>query len=158
MITRLMFEAAMGRLSRQQNGDRPLSEAVKEPILWQVEYLDGLRATVLELNGAVGEWTGAWRYRKDQRVESTQFWTQEARPAAHFTLLLNGIEKMMLTGQPAWNVERTLMTSGLLDALLQSRAAGGMRQETPHLRFAYQQTWRWQTPPPPPPGRPWSEQ
>ncbi len=153
-----LFEAAMNRLSRRPSEGRPLREAVNEPILWQVEYLDGLRATVLELNGAVSEWTGAWRYRNDRRIESTQFWTQEARPAAHFTLLLNGVEKMMLTGQPGRNVERTLMTSGLLDALLQSRTEGGARKETPHLQFSYQPIWRWQQPPPPPASRPWGEQ
>jgi len=153
-----LFEAAMTRLTRRENNKRSLSEAVKEPILWRVEYVDGLRATVLELNGAVGEWTGAWRYRQDRQIESTQFWTQEARPAAHFTLLLNGIEELVATGRPRWNIERTLMTSGLLDALLQSRAEAGVRKETPHLQFSYQPIWRWEEPPPPPPGRPWSEQ
>jgi hypothetical protein len=153
-----LFEAAMSRLSRRENNKRPLTEVVKEPILWHVEYSDGLRATVLELNGAVGEWTGAWRYREDRRIESTQFWTQEARPAAHFTLLLHGIEELMLTERSRWNIERTLMTSGLLDALLQSRAEGGVRKETSYLRFSYQPIWRWKEPPPPPPGRPWSEQ
>ena len=153
-----LFEAAMNRRSQRPNEDRPLHEAVKEPILWHVEYLDGLRATVLELNGAVSEWTGAWRYRNDRRIESTQFWTQEGRPAAHFTLLLNGIENMMLAGKPSWNVERTLMSSGLLDALLQSRANNGVRKVTPHLQLDYQPTWRWKQPPLPPPSRPWSEQ
>ncbi len=153
-----LFEAAMSRLTQRQNAKRSLSEAVKEPILWQVEYADGLRATVLELNGAVGEWTGAWRYRRDRRIESTQFWTQEARPAAHFTLFLHGIEELMQTGRARWNIERTLMTSGLLDALLVSRSKGNVRMETPQLQFAYQPVWRWQEPPPPPPGRPWSEQ
>ncbi len=153
-----LFEAAMNRLSRRPKEGRMLREVVKEPILWRVEYVDGLRATVLELNGAVSEWTGAWRYKKDRRIESTQFWTQEARPAAHFTLLLNGIEKMMLTGRPTWNVERTLMTSGLLDALLQSRAEGEVPKEPPYLQFGYQPAWQWQQPPPPPPSRPWGEQ
>lgn len=153
-----LFAAALSRQSRPLNAHRPLAALVKAPILWHLEYWDGLRATVLELNGAVAEWTGAWRYRQDRRIASTQFWTQEARPAAHFTLLLNGIEKMMLTGQPSWPVERTLMTSGLLDVLLQSCAEGQIRKESPHLHFRYQPAWRWQPPPPPPPGRPWSEQ
>lgn len=153
-----LFDAAMARLTRRPNPGKSLEESVKDPILWRVEYVDGLRATVLELNGAVSEWTGAWRYRSDRRIESTQFWTQEARPAAHFTLLLNGIENMMLAGRPSWNVERTLMTSGLLDALLQSRANGGVRKETPYLQFNYQPAWRWKQPPLPPPDRPWSEQ
>jgi hypothetical protein len=155
-----LFAAAVGRLSRPLAGAgvEMLREKVGAPLLWEVEYRDGLRATVLELNGAVSEWAGAWRYAGDRRVESTLFWTQEARPAAHFTLLLNGVERMMQTGRPTWNVERTLLTSGMLDALLRSCAEGGVRRETPHLQVAYQPVWRWQEPPPPPPSRPWSEQ
>src|SRR5262245_5344618 len=153
-----LFQAAWARLPAHHNGDRTLREAVPKPKLMIVEYTDGLRAFLLELNGAVGEWSAAWRYREDRLVESAQLWTQEARPAAHFTLLLHGIERMMLTGKPAWNVERTLLTSGALDALLQSYARGGERIETPYLGLGYQPTWRWQDPPPPPPGRPWSEQ
>jgi hypothetical protein len=113
---------------------------------------------LLELNGAVGNWAAAWRYRKDRRSAATLFWTQEARPAAHFTLLLHGIERMMLTGAPPWNVERTLLTSGLLDALLRSEHQGSVQLETPELEVKYAPGWRWQEPPPPPPSRPWSEQ
>jgi putative heme-binding domain-containing protein len=152
-----LFAAAWARLPRRLNGDRTLREAVAKPKLMIVEYADGLRAFLLELNGAVGEWSATWRYKDDRRVESTQFWTQEGRPAAHFTLLLNGIERMMLTGKPSWSVERTLLTSGALDALLQSHAGGGTRIETPYLGVSYTPIWRWQAPPPPPPGRPWSE-
>ncbi len=82
----------------------------------------------------------------------------EYRPAAHFTLLLNGIERMMLDGKPTWRVDRTLMTSGLLDALLQSGLPGGRRLETPWLNWSYSSSWRWKEPPPPPPSRPWAEQ
>jgi hypothetical protein len=152
-----LFQAALSRVTRH-NPTLTLRDAVKEPILWLVEYTDGLRAAVLELNGAVSEWAGAWRYRDSKEIQSTQYWTQEARPAAHFTLLLNGVERMMLTGRPSWNVERTLLTSGLLDALLQSRANNGSRFETPYLNFGYQPIWRWSPPPPPPPSRPWGEQ
>ena len=109
-----------------------LRDAVPEPKLFTLEYNDGLRTHFLELNGAVGEWSAAWRYAEDRRIESSQFWTQEGRPAAHFTILLNGIERMMLSGRPSWNVERTLLTSGALDALLAS-LIGGRRIETPYL-------------------------
>jgi len=68
------------------------------------------------------------------------------------------VESMMLTGKPVGTVERTLMTSGLLDALLQSCADDGRRRLTPQLEFGYQTSWRWKQPPPPPPGRPWAEQ
>jgi hypothetical protein len=153
-----LFEAALKRAPGYETGRNVDRKLVPEPKLMKIDYEDGLRAFVLELNNAVGAWTAAWRYEEDQRIESTEFWTQEARPAAHFTLLLDGIERMMLTGKPSWPVERTLLTSGTLDALLQSQAQGGKRIETPYLRISYQPGWRWKQPPPPPPGRPWSEQ
>ena len=40
---------------------------------------------------------------------------------------------MMLTGKPSWNVERTLLTSGALHALLVSLKEDQRRVETPYL-------------------------
>ena len=153
-----LFDAAWKRISNSRGGERPLREVVPEPKLFTMEYSDGLRTHFLELNGAAGQFAAAWRYAAEGRVESAEFWTQEGRPAAHFAILLNGIERMMLTGKPSWNVERTLLVSGALDALLASLTEGSRRIETPYLDVAYQPTWRWQEPPPPPPMRPWAEQ
>ena len=152
-----VFDAAWTRLPRHLNGARPLREAVPNPVLFLLTHADGLRVAAIELNGAAGEWAGAWKYASGG-IESCEFWTQEARPGAHFTLLLNGIERMIVTGRLAWPVERTLMTSGALDALLESRRQGGARLATSNLAFAYRSDWRWREPPPPPPGRPWAEQ
>jgi hypothetical protein len=153
-----LFQAAWKRLGQSRGNPDPaaLRKAVRQPRLFRLEYADGLRAHLLELNGAVGEWSGAWRYA-DQRVDSSLFWTQEGRPGMHFTWLLNGIEQMILTGKPAWNVERTLLTSGALDALLISLTEQERRVETPYLMMPYQPIWRWKDPPPPPPMRPWSD-
>jgi hypothetical protein len=153
-----LFDAAYQRLSKPPKPGRTLRELVREPRLFQIEYSDGLRAHVLELNGAAGEWTVAWRYADTQQIESSLFWTQEGRPGMHFTWLLRGIEEMMLTGKPSWNVERTLVTSGVLHALLVSLHENQRRVPTPYLGLSYQPTWRWSEPPPPPQMRPWSEQ
>src|SRR2546426_3283711 len=152
-----LFDAARQRLSQPQNRGRPLREIVSNPRLFRLEYADGLRAHLLELNGAASEWTAAWRYADDGRVESSLFWTQEGRPAMHFTWLLHGIERMMLSGKPSWNVERTLLTSGALDALLISVKENQRHVETPYLMFGYQPSWRWTEPPDPPSMRPWSD-
>lgn len=142
-------------LERLQNApdlaERPLEERVAEPVLFHIVYRDGLRANVLILNGAVGQWAAAWRYASGA-TEATLFWVQEERPFMHFSNLLAGITRMVHTGQPAWPVQRTLLTSGMLDALHVSKQHGGRWEETPHLEFAYTSNWRWTQPPLPPVG------
>jgi hypothetical protein len=153
-----LFNAAWQRLSQPRGGGRSLRQLVKSPKLLRLEYADGLRAHVLELNGAAGEWSAAWRYADDGSIDSSLFWTQEGRPGMHFTWLLNGLEQMMLSGKPAWNAERTLLTSGALHALLLSEKEDQRRVETPYLLSIYQPSWRWAAPPPPPQMREWREQ
>lgn len=147
----------LARLQRPLRKNKPLRESVKNPVLFVINYRDGTRAHVLTLNGAIAEWASAWRYA-DGSSESTLFWTQEARPYHHFAHLLAGIEKMIHSGQPTWPVERTLLTSGMLDALLISKKQAGRRLDTPMLDIRYDAKWNWQQPPPPPPGRPHNQQ
>jgi len=155
-----LLQSALGQLkkspiSRQPN--KPLREMVKKPDLFVIEYRDGLKVSVLTLNGAVSEWAVAWRTANGAR-KSTLFWTQEARPYMHFTYLVKGIEQMFHTGKPTWPAERTLMTSALLDALLISKNKNGAVVRTDYLNFKYNTDWNWQQPPPPPPSRPWNQQ
>jgi hypothetical protein len=151
---RQLLEDALARLKRPPAlADRKLSDLVPHPVLFTVQYADGLRANILTLNGAVGEWSAAWRYA-DETVESTLFYTQEARPFMHFAFLVGGIDEMMQAGKPTWPVERTLLTSGVLDALHISKKGDGRRVETPYLKIAYRSRWNWKEPPSPPPDRP----
>lgn len=143
-----LLNAAMSQLEKPRLKGRPLREVARDPTLCIVEYSDGLRVNILTLNRAVVEWAAAWRYA-DGRTDSTLFWTQEKQPYMHFTYLLNGFEQMMLTGKPAWPAERTLLTSGTLDALLQSQKQDGRRIETPYLGLSYKTAWDWKQPPVP---------
>ncbi len=152
---RKLLDEALARVTIRRK--KPVEELVKKPILCVIDYRDGLRACVFTLNGAVGEWASAWQY-EDGSVESTLFSTQEERPFHHFSYLLMGIEQMMHTGKPTWPVERTLLTSGVLDAVHVSMHQDGKVIETPWLDIAYKSHWNWQQPPPPPPGRPIQEQ
>ena len=47
------------------------------------------------------------------------------------------IQRMFLTGAAPYPVERTLLTTGALDALMRSRHGGGVRIETPYLEIPY---------------------
>jgi hypothetical protein len=65
---------------------------------------------------------------------------ERATLANFFSPLVNHIEQMFLTGQPSYPVERTLLTSGLVIAGVDSLHQEQSRQETPHLDIAYQPT------------------
>lgn len=153
LYDRKLLDAAFRRQKGSPELDEKAMRSVKEPILFRIEYADGLRASVLTLNHAVREWAVAWRTKSgDER--STHFATQEARPFMHFAWLLEGVVTMIQTGVADRPIERTLMTSGLLDQLLVSKLQGGKRLETPQLKISYAPTRDWRQPPPPPPDRP----
>tara|TARA_B100000959_G_C14936389_1_gene605923 strand:+ start:355 stop:1572 length:1218 start_codon:yes stop_codon:yes gene_type:complete len=156
LFDQTLLQDALKNLKRSpitSQPNKPLKELVKDPVLFVIEYFDGLRAYILTLNGAVSEWGVAWKTLSGKK-KSTTFWTQEARPYMHFTHLVKGTEKMFQTGKPTWPAERTLMTSALLDALLISKSKKGTVVPTVHLNFKYTTDWNWHQPPPPPPGRP----
>jgi hypothetical protein len=103
--------------------------------LFQIEYRDGLKATVGMLQG-IGETFGfAARTSAERRaaVNATRFVLQDEKEFGHFGYLLRAIETMMATGRPSYPVERTLLTSGMLATLLRSRAEGGRPISTPYL-------------------------
>ena len=149
-----LFRAALSRLKKQPvPQDSNLQQLVKHPVLFVIDYRDGLRVNLFTLNGAVGEFASAWRY-EDGKIDSTLFFLQSARPYNHFTHLLKGIGRMMHAGRPTWPADRTLLTSGTLDALLISKRRGGKSLNTPYLNVTYTTNWIWTQPPAPPPDRP----
>ena len=122
-----------------------------------IEYKDGLKACLFTLNGGVADFTSAWK--DDQgKITNVSYVLQDARPYSHFAVLFNGIEQFMHTGKAPWPVERTLLTSGLVDECLQSLKDGGKRRETPHLAVEYKSDWNWIQPIAPAPERPYAAQ
>lgn len=160
LFDRKLLEEALARRRHKLHGpahgnghELNLEGDLINPVVVLVNYRDGLRATMLYADN-LQEWTAAWREAKTGKTESTAFWTQEARPFMHFTYLVKGIEQLINTGKPAWPVERTLLTTGILNAYFRSKLAGDRELKTPWLDVSYHSDWNWHQPPPPPPGRP----
>ena len=57
--------------------------------------------------------------------------------AKYFDCLVANIEKLLETGKAPYPVERTLLTSGILDTAMESHYRRGMRIETPELDVRY---------------------
>ncbi len=142
-----LLQAALKVSKKRRRAERPLTESVKSPTVFVIRYRDGLRASVLVLNGTATEFSAAWRVRGDKRIRATLFALQDARPFMHFTYLLQGIEKMMHSRKPTWPVERTLLTTGILHAAMLSKTKNGKRIDTRNLNIAYRSGWNWTQPP-----------
>ena len=117
--------------------DRLEPEHVSDPHVFLLEYADGLRGTALMLgdNGYVRKFAYAGRRRG--RIDAFEYHGDEAPNRAHFSYFGLGVEDFLLSGLPQSPVERTLLTTGVLEAALISHHHGGRRVETPHLDIAY---------------------
>jgi hypothetical protein len=116
---------------------------VKDPVVYRFEYADGLKATMLLLNGLVGDFTfaarlkGKGKSRSESEVLSTLFYLPPNPNVAYSAALMAKVEETFLTGQAPYPVERTLLTTGLVAAGMASLASGQKRVETPHLAIRY---------------------
>jgi hypothetical protein len=113
-------------------------EWVKDPVAYRLEYGDGLKATMLLMNGLVGDFTFAARLKGTAEPFSTLFYLPPNPNVVYSAALMSKVEEMFLTGKVAYPIERTLLTTGLVAAAVKSLADGQKRLETPHLAIRYQ--------------------
>lgn len=130
---RELYSAAVAPIEAKEEGD--VRDHCENPALFLLEYADGLQAATLMLNGYTKGW--GFAARRDGQVEGMRVLLADS-PHPHFSYLSLNVQQMFLTGQPQYPVERTLLVSGALEALLDSRYRGYGRIETPHLQVAYQ--------------------
>jgi hypothetical protein len=131
-----LLEAALTRSKTRKPGK--LQEIVKDPAVYLVDYRDGLEGAAFMLNGAVNDATAAVEIEGRSEPLSTIMWLERGAPSRHFACLAQHAEKMFQNGKPPYPVQRTLLTSGILDAALESRFQGHKRIETDYLDVRYQ--------------------
>ncbi|HEY3787618.1 MAG TPA: hypothetical protein VGL71_02130 [Urbifossiella sp.] len=110
---------------------------VKEPVAYRIEYADGLKATMLLLNGLVQDFTFAARLKGKSDPLSTLFHLPPNPNVTYSAALMSKAEETFVTNHSPTPIDRTLLTSGLTAAGLRSLSEG-KRLETPHLAVKYQ--------------------
>ncbi|MGO8735880.1 MAG: hypothetical protein ACLQVM_24145 [Terriglobia bacterium] len=117
-------------------GSGELYKLVKNPAAYFIEYRDGLRATLLMLDGALRDYNFAARVR-GMGVVSNQFLLTPTPNVTYSACLMSKAEEMFETGRAPYPVERTLTVSGILEACLTSRIQDHQRLETPQIEVRY---------------------
>ena len=136
-----LAEAACAAIENKPTGR--IEDHCSQPAIALIEYRDGLRGAAMMLDGYVDDLAYAARVGAGE-VVATEFFAQghggedEDGPYAHFAYLSLNVEEMFLTGRSTVPVERTLLTTGVLETMLDSRHAGHQRLETPWLDITYQ--------------------
>jgi hypothetical protein len=132
---RALLDAALAKIPLKVSGKVEEDDAAA--LVYLVEYRDGLRAAAYMSPRHVHEFAFAGRVRG--REEADACWFELPKPQRdHFSFLVQHVARMMVSGKPSYPVERTLLTTGVLAALMDSKAGRYERIETPHLNFTYQ--------------------
>lgn len=114
-----------------------LQQLVNNPAAYCIEYTDGTRATLLMLNGAIRDFNISARVEGHGLV-STQFFMTPAPNRTYSACLASKVEQMYHAKSAPYSVHRALLTTGVLEACLNSRHRLNQRLETPHLAVSYQ--------------------
>ncbi len=134
IIRQNVFDTALAQVSHEA-GDVRRS---RESTLFLFQYADGLLGAVFMLPGFARGTSIALKLTGKNQVLGTRFDERTEPRHPHFAWLLKGIERMIHTGRPTYPVERTLLTSGILDTALTSRIQRQQKLMTPELSIHYQ--------------------
>ncbi len=126
-----LFDEALSRSNTRKNGNP--KDLVKTPTAFVVDYVDGLKAAAFLMSGLVEDFTVALDVEGRAQPVSTLMHLQPGRPHHHFGCLVKNIEILFETGRAPYPVERTMLTSGMLDFALESRFQGYKKLDTPEL-------------------------
>jgi hypothetical protein len=130
-----LLKAALARNPSTNYGDP--REQVLKPSAILIEYADGTRGAVLNLIEACSENSFAGRVAGQKDPLSTWFVLPPPPGARFFDPLTWNIERLFAEKKAPYPVERTLLTSTVLDLGLRSMHAGGKRVESAALNVQY---------------------
>ena len=131
-----LLEAALSRCPSNNTG--PIRENVREPLAVLVEYRDGTRGAVLNLVEQVSDFGFAGSVTGRAEPFSTCFYLPSPPGARFFDTLTYNIEKLFATGKSPYPVERTLLTSTVLDLAMHSMHEQGRTMTGSALEIEYQ--------------------
>ena len=135
-LTRSQTLAQPETFSHRYPTTAQIQEWVKDPIVYRFQYNDGVKATMLLMNGLVGDFNFAARIKGREEPLSTLFYLPPTPNVTYSAALMSKAEETFVTGKSPLPIERTLLTSGLVEAGVQSLASG-QRVETPYMRIKY---------------------
>ncbi len=127
-----LAEAACAAVGTRGEG---AMEDCETPAVFLLEHADGLRSSALMLDGHVSDW--AYACRTEDAVLATEFYLQPDGPGASFGYLSRNIQRFFQTDVAPYPPARTLLTTGVIDAVMNSRHENHRRIETSWLDVAY---------------------
>nr|MBI1230029.1 hypothetical protein [Cytophagales bacterium] len=130
-----LVEAGCNAIRGKKEGN--MRELEKDPHAVIIRYSDGTKGAIVMLTGYVNS---SWAYAAEAggKTVATEFVLDHSMSYSHFSYLTLNIQQFFVTGKPTAPVERTLMTSGIMDAGIRSLVQdGGKERLTPHLAIAY---------------------
>ncbi|HWY87503.1 MAG TPA: hypothetical protein VNX28_12295 [Gemmataceae bacterium] len=113
---------------------RPLNNV--EPYGILLTLGDGTKATMLKVGSSGTRWNFACKLAGEREPRFTLHHVGPWNNRCLFMALAHAIQQFFVTGASPYPVERTLLTTGVLEAAVRSRGAGE-RVATPHLNIRY---------------------
>jgi hypothetical protein len=104
----------------------------RKPRGWLIEHRDGVRSTVLVLDGVIADYCLALK-TSDGSMISAQLY-QPPKPAQHqFSRLARVVDDFFHGAAAPWPIEQSVLSAGLLARIKVSSTQAGQRWETPEL-------------------------
>jgi hypothetical protein len=121
------------------NPQKPIpGEGRAEPHGILLTYRDGFKGTVLKIGRSATRWNFACKLAGERDPHATSFYVGPWGNRCLFMALAHAIQDHFVERRAPYPVERTLLTTGLLEAAMRSREQKQQAVQTPHLDIAYQ--------------------